>query len=306
MSLVRKSYSLTADKSFEIYIFVDEEGAPWFKAKEVAFVLGYSDSDKAIRMHVESGDKLQWNEVPTKMRGLKTPSNWQPKTIFINESGLYDLVWHSKMPFAREFKRWVKCEVLPSIRKTGAYVSPDINQQQISTLLDMLKQKDAQLTEDRQMLKHKDAQLAEDRQIMAEDRKHILSLMNKIVEDRPKIAVMPDTEGCKHELRVYQHKNRYKCIRTQKRYMSRAIQNIPRDYALALRRENVPNAVSPLNKIKELIPRCEYTAKNNEIETKRDVVNLLEKLLYTVAPLQQPQPLSPPPPPTYDESICNN
>nr|WUR10815.1 bro-d [Calliteara abietis nucleopolyhedrovirus] len=289
MSLVRKAYSLTADKSFEIYIFVDEDEAPWFKAKEVALVLGYVKTRNAIEKHVENKDKHEWNKLEAQLRGpLKTPSNWQPKTIFINESGLYDLVWHSKMPFAREFKRWVKCEVLPSIRKTGAYVSPEINQQQISTLLDMLKQKDAQL---------------------AEDRKHILSLMNKLVDDRPKIAVMPDNDGCKHELRVYQHKDRYKCIRTQKRYMSRAIQNIPNDYALAMRRENVPNAVSPLNKIKELIPRCEYRAKNNEIETKRDVVNLLEKLLYNVAPPQPQslhQPLSPPPPPTYDESICNN
>nr|WUR10814.1 bro [Calliteara abietis nucleopolyhedrovirus] len=293
MSLVRKSYSLTADKSFEIYIFVDEEGAPWFKAKEVAFVLGYSDSDQAIRMHVESSDKIQWGEVPSKKRGLKTPSNWQPKTIFINESGLYDLVWHSKMPFAREFKRWVKCEVLPSIRKTGAYVSPEINQQQISTLLSHI----STLLESNTK---KDAQLAEDRKRILSLVDNNQTLMNKIVEDRPKMAVIPDSEGCKHELRVYQNKDRYKCIRTQKRYMSRAIQNIPRDYALAMRRENVPNAVSPLNKIKELIPRCEYSAKNNEIETKRDVVDLLEKILYNVAPSRSS---SQSPPPTYDESI---
>lgn len=85
---------------------------PWFVGKDVAQALGYSDTAQAIRKHVDAEDKG--------VVEMTTPGGIQPTTA-INESGLYSLILSSKLPSAKEFKRWVTSEVLPSIRKTGSY-----------------------------------------------------------------------------------------------------------------------------------------------------------------------------------------
>ena len=88
---------------------------PWFVGKDVASVLGYSCPRNAIAIHVDSEDKT--NAL------IQCPgSNYKSKTTFINESGLYSLILSSKLPQAKEFKRWVTNEVLPQIRKTGGYI----------------------------------------------------------------------------------------------------------------------------------------------------------------------------------------
>ena len=93
----------------------------WFRAKTVANILKYSNQRKAIIDHVDSEDKCSLNEL--KFRGNDSlPLTWNTKnTIYINESGLYSLILRSDMDKAKEFKRWVTKEVLPSIRKTGRY-----------------------------------------------------------------------------------------------------------------------------------------------------------------------------------------
>ena len=78
-------------------------GEPWFVGKDVASVLGYTDTRKAIRMHVDDDDK--GGDI------LSTPGGRQQITI-INESGLYALILSSKLPQAKKFKRWVASEVL--------------------------------------------------------------------------------------------------------------------------------------------------------------------------------------------------
>lgn len=95
------------------------EGEPWFVGKDVAEALGYSNTKKAILDHVDADDKtlIQRSqnvtfEIPN--RGL----------TIINESGLYSLILGSKLEKAKEFKRWVTAEVLPTIRKTGGYINP--------------------------------------------------------------------------------------------------------------------------------------------------------------------------------------
>lgn len=91
------------------------EGEPWFVGKDVAAALGYSDTAQAIRKHIDDEDKGVVEST--------TPGGKQNITI-INESGLYSLMLKSKLPGAKKFKRWVTSEVLPSIRKTGAYSMP--------------------------------------------------------------------------------------------------------------------------------------------------------------------------------------
>ena len=92
-------------------MIIDNE--PWFVGKDVAEVLGYTNPQKALRDHIDNEDKTL-NELFT-VNGTKG--------ILINESGLYSLIVSSKLPKAKEFKRWVTSEVLPSIRKHGAYMT---------------------------------------------------------------------------------------------------------------------------------------------------------------------------------------
>ena len=90
------------------------DGEPWFVGKDVAAALGYKESAKAIREHIDDEDKG--------VSVLDTPGGKQ-KTVIINESGMYSLILSSKLEGAKRFKRWVTSEILPSIRKTGAYAT---------------------------------------------------------------------------------------------------------------------------------------------------------------------------------------
>lgn len=94
---------------------VELDGQPWLVGKDVAVALGYSVARKAIYDHVDDEDKRGFQ--------IGTPSG-QQEMVIINESGLYSLVLSSKLPTAKKFRRWVTSEVLPSIRKHGAYMTP--------------------------------------------------------------------------------------------------------------------------------------------------------------------------------------
>lgn len=95
---------------------VEIDGAPWFVGKDVAMILGYSNPNEALQDHVDAEDKLNSKT----LLSLGQRGGW-----LINESGLYSLVLGSKLPGAKQFKRWITSEVIPSIRKHGAYMTPD-------------------------------------------------------------------------------------------------------------------------------------------------------------------------------------
>jgi len=95
---------------------------PYFKGAEVAGILGYQKPRNAILTHVDDDDKLNFADLLKKMDALKQGVlKMDQKTIFINESGLYSLILSSKLPSAKQFKKWITTEVLPSIRKSGEY-----------------------------------------------------------------------------------------------------------------------------------------------------------------------------------------
>ena len=110
----------------EIVLFKHEEfgevrtlmidGEPWFVGKDVTEILGYKDSVNALKSHVDEEDKLRWQI---------TTSGQRREVSMINESGLYSLILSSKLPKAKDFKHWVTAEVLPSLRKHGAYFTPE-------------------------------------------------------------------------------------------------------------------------------------------------------------------------------------
>lgn len=90
------------------------DGEPWFVGRDIALELGYAKPQNALRDNVDEGDARKW--------GIPDSNNHIQQMIMVNESGLYSLIFGSKLETAKKFKRWVTSEVLPTIRKTGAYV----------------------------------------------------------------------------------------------------------------------------------------------------------------------------------------
>lgn len=97
-------------------VTIDNE--PWFVGKDVADALGYSDTNKAVAMHVEEEDK--------KLNDKSSSSFGQRGATLINESGLYALIFGSRLESAKRFKHWVSSEVLPAIRKHGVYAVDEL------------------------------------------------------------------------------------------------------------------------------------------------------------------------------------
>ncbi|MDE6728811.1 MAG: phage antirepressor, partial [Oscillospiraceae bacterium] len=111
----------------EIILFKHEEfgeirtlnidGEPWFVGVDIAKNLGYQNGSRDINRHVDEDDRN---------KRMIFDGNQKKETIVINESGLYSLILSSKLPKAKEFKRWVTSEVLPLIRKHGVYAVDEI------------------------------------------------------------------------------------------------------------------------------------------------------------------------------------
>lgn len=92
------------------------DGEPWFVGKDIANALGYAEPTKAVRDRVDAEDKG--------MSKTDTPSGTQ-NMVIVNESGMYSLIFGSRLESAKAFKRWVTSEVLPTIRKNGSYSMAD-------------------------------------------------------------------------------------------------------------------------------------------------------------------------------------
>lgn len=91
---------------------------PYFVGKDVAEILGYAKARNALSTHVDSEDALKW--------GVMDELGRKQETTIINESGLYSLILSSRLPQAKEFKRWVTSEVLPTIRKNGMFATDEL------------------------------------------------------------------------------------------------------------------------------------------------------------------------------------
>ena len=116
---------------------VTVDGEPWFVGKDIAEIMQYTNTQKAIRDHVDEEDKLTERIVL---------SGQNREVIFINESGLYSLILSSKIPGAKRFKRWVTSEVLPQIRKTGTYQKPMTPQEMMRVQLGMIDDHEERIT----------------------------------------------------------------------------------------------------------------------------------------------------------------
>ena len=109
--MLAKRFS-NAKLGIELTSYIDNKQNIWFQGKDVAKILGYSDTDKAIRRHVDEEDKY---------KGPAKTAGGLQQSFYINESGFYSLVLSSKLETTKKFKKWVTSQVLPSIRKFGYY-----------------------------------------------------------------------------------------------------------------------------------------------------------------------------------------
>lgn len=143
---------------------VEIDGEPWFVGKDVADNLGYQNGSRDINRHVDEDDKQKM---------MLFDGNQKKETIIINESGLYALILGSKLPSAKRFKHWVTSEVLPSIRRTGAYIQQETKAPEVSPVV-----------------------LVKCAEIMAglpgDNRQYVINILKNIVPDIDKcVAVVP-------------------------------------------------------------------------------------------------------------------
>ena len=143
MNSITENESLNNELGIYAYLekgFVRVNGTkekPWFNAKDIATILGYVNTRKAIRDNVDIEDKNSRE----KLGELgEPPNNSSHNSVWINESGLYSLILRSRKDEAKRFKRWVTSIVLPSIRKNGSYTLPTPQRTQQQIQLDIIDQ----------------------------------------------------------------------------------------------------------------------------------------------------------------------
>lgn len=274
MSLEKKSYTLN-NQEYDLFIYIDLHNNLWFKAKEVALILQYANTNKAIDNNVDNCDCCYWENLMERILNtpLATPSNWQPKTVFINESGLYQLMLRSQKPEAIAFRRWVTRDVLPSIRKTGSYTVATVSDN--DRLLTLLEQKEQRLAEQDRRIDEKD-------RLLAENNNRLIALVDTVITIKPKVAVIPETTELKHSLYILKNNDTYKIIRAQNRSVGNQLKRYEAEhYVVCYKYLNIPNAINVLNKCKEYLKANNiwYCSKHNEIQTKHNIVDLVETII---------------------------
>lgn len=147
-----KEMKIFENEEFGSIRTVTIDGKPYFVGKDVATILGYTNTPKAIRDHVDEGDKLTERAVL---------SGQNREVICINESGLYALVFGSKLKSAKRFKKWVTSEVLPTIREHGAYMTESTLEQALANP-DFLIQLATRLKEEQEARKRLEEKVKED------------------------------------------------------------------------------------------------------------------------------------------------
>lgn len=159
---------------------IEVNNEPYFVGRDIAIILGYAKPENAISTHVDEEDKTT-----TLIQG--SGSNYKSSAVIINESGLYSLILSSKLPQAKEFKRWITSEVLPSIRKNGAYMTEQTLERAL-TEPDFLIQLATQLKEERNKRLLAEQKATEARNIMIENQPKI-SFANAILSSQTSILI---------------------------------------------------------------------------------------------------------------------
>lgn len=168
---------------------------PWFVGKDVAEALKYNEPNKAISRHVLDDDRMKHPVTDTTGR--------EQKTWIINESGLYALIFESKLESAKRFKHWVTSEVLPSIRKTGSYTLTNTEQKKANLLLSIYNGGKEGVLASRELTKIEiDEATLPLKQEIKEQKQEIEEKTNQITEMKPKATYFDKVMQCKDLLSI--------------------------------------------------------------------------------------------------------
>lgn len=154
------------------------DGEPWFVGKDIAEALGYTKPTDAVRKRVSDEDRG--------ISKMETPSGSQQMTV-INESGLYSLILSSKLPSAKEFKHWVTSDVLPSVRKHGAYMTTKTIEN-VLTSPDFIIQLATQLKNEQEARKAAENKI-EEQQLQLEEQKPKVEFADHVSESENLITM---------------------------------------------------------------------------------------------------------------------
>ena len=162
----------------------DENGEPWFCAKDVCDILGYKKSYNAVKQLVNPHETLkQGTWVATGIKKDGSGAKRWTQMLFVNESGFYALVLGSKLPTAVKFKNWVTSEVLPQIRKTGGYIPVQQGESDEETIRHAEEILRATLKEKENLLKNQQVQIDQQKKLIGEQDTEIRRL-NGVVDEQ--------------------------------------------------------------------------------------------------------------------------
>lgn len=177
MALVQRKF-VVGDVCFDCWIFKTRDGKFWFKGKDIARFLGYDNPIQSIRTNVAVDWCKNWSDIEVSY-GV-AHHNWEPKTVFISEPGLYALLSRSKKPKALQFTRWVYEETLPSLRENGACICDSVNPNQLEKFIKMLEEKDQIIKNQISVAKEKDGKFYE----LVDNNQRLCA---RILEDKPSL-----------------------------------------------------------------------------------------------------------------------
>jgi prophage antirepressor-like protein len=267
-----------------VTVLFDNSNNAWFKAKDVAEILGYANTKEPIRSHVK--DKYRKTHLEIGGVESRPPLNYQSNTVYISEPGLYSLIIKSKMTIAEKFQDWVFEDVLPSIRKHGEYKLKQENIQLMNQNSHLL-QEITNFIVTNQQLAQINSEFKTTNDILCKENQ---SMNQLLTEQSPKVAVVPEDNELKHVFCVLIKETllemygvcEYKCIRIQKRSFIQALTEAKREgFEMCYLRENVPNGINILNKAKEVMRGygMHFDCARNNILTSHNFVNIVEHVM---------------------------
>ena len=163
----------------EVRVFI-VNNEPWFVGKDVALLLGYAKPENALSTHVDDEDKTI-----TLIQG--TGSNYKSNTTIINESGMYSLVFGSRLKTAKEFKRWVTSDILPSIRKTGGYIATTQEDTPELIMARALQVAQATIEKHNSRILQLEAENAEKNKAIEQAEEQVIQLSDTVASMKPKV-----------------------------------------------------------------------------------------------------------------------
>lgn len=164
---------------------IDDE--PYFLGSDVAKILGYTNPQKAIRDHIDLEDKLTEQIVLSVQRR---------NAIVINESGLYSLIFSSKLESAKRFKRWVTSEILPTLRKTGTYQVPTDPMQALKLMFEATEETKQEI----KTVKADVTNLKDNQKLDAGEYSHLTKIINQRVAEIKRLYVLSNSREVNKQL----------------------------------------------------------------------------------------------------------